>query len=70
MRLFAVAIIAVWSLTGCSGAPERPAPVFNATTLSARPVRTPSAICHDGTPSLSRSRQGTCSRHGGVREWR
>jgi len=27
------------------------------------------AICWDGTYSFSRSRRGTCSRHGGVMEW-
>lgn len=27
------------------------------------------AICRDGTYSFSRSRRGTCSRHGGVRTW-
>lgn len=41
------------------------------------PVRTPngqppngaSAQCRDGTFSFSRSRQGTCSHHGGVARW-
>jgi hypothetical protein len=28
-----------------------------------------SAICNDGTFSYSRNRSGTCSHHGGVREW-
>ncbi|MDM8359304.1 DUF3761 domain-containing protein [Pandoraea communis] len=28
-----------------------------------------SAKCGDGTFSLSHSRSGTCSRHGGVFEW-
>jgi hypothetical protein len=27
------------------------------------------AICNDGTPSFSQNRSGTCSHHGGVREW-
>lgn len=27
------------------------------------------AICQDGTYSQSKHRQGTCSRHGGVKEW-
>jgi Protein of unknown function (DUF3761) len=27
------------------------------------------AVCRDGTPSPSRHRSGTCSRHGGVAEW-
>ncbi|MDP3836796.1 MAG: DUF3761 domain-containing protein [bacterium] len=28
-----------------------------------------SAICRDGTYSFSKNRRGTCSGHGGVREW-
>lgn len=28
-----------------------------------------SALCRDGTYSFSRSRQGTCSHHGGVKKW-
>jgi hypothetical protein len=28
-----------------------------------------SAICNDGTYSMSRTRSGTCSHHGGVRQW-
>ncbi len=28
-----------------------------------------SAICRDGTYSFSRHRRGTCSHHGGVKEW-
>lgn len=27
------------------------------------------AICYDGTYSFSRNRRGTCSHHGGVKEW-
>jgi hypothetical protein len=27
------------------------------------------AICQDGTASTSSTRRGTCSRHGGVRQW-
>ena len=27
------------------------------------------AICNDGTYSFSRSRRGTCSHHGGVKQW-
>lgn len=30
----------------------------------------PTAICRDGTPSYSKHRQGTCSWHGGVANWR
>lgn len=29
-----------------------------------------SAKCRDGTYSFSQSRRGTCSRHGGVSQWR
>ena len=29
----------------------------------------PTAICNDGTLSYSQHRRGTCSHHGGVREW-
>jgi len=29
----------------------------------------PTAICNDGTYSYSQHRRGTCSHHGGVREW-
>lgn len=29
----------------------------------------PTAICSDGTDSYSADRQGTCSHHGGVRQW-
>jgi len=28
-----------------------------------------SAICNDGTASMSVNRSGTCSRHGGVARW-
>jgi hypothetical protein len=28
-----------------------------------------SAICNDGSYSYSQHRSGTCSHHGGVREW-
>lgn len=30
----------------------------------------PTAICRDGSYSYSQHRQGTCSRHGGVSEWK
>jgi hypothetical protein len=29
----------------------------------------PTAICNDGTYSYSQTRSGTCSHHGGVRQW-
>ncbi len=31
--------------------------------------KTRTAVCRDGSISLSRNRRGTCSRHGGVRRW-
>jgi len=36
---------------------------------SANNVGGATAICRDGTYSYSQSRQGTCSRHGGVARW-
>ncbi|HZO28207.1 MAG TPA: DUF3761 domain-containing protein [Chloroflexota bacterium] len=39
-------------------------------TAPARPARDPSAVCQDGSLSFARDRQGACSWHGGVREWR
>lgn len=29
----------------------------------------PTAVCRDGTESFSRHASGTCSWHGGVRQW-
>jgi hypothetical protein len=62
-------VVAACVLTACSGAPPAAAPPQQATMLSARSVRTQTAVCQDGTLSYSRTRQGTCSQHGGVREW-
>jgi len=33
------------------------------------PLSGVTAICNDGTYSYSKHRSGTCSHHGGVREW-
>jgi hypothetical protein len=33
------------------------------------PYSGPTAICNDGTYSYSQTRSGTCSHHGGVRQW-
>src|SRR6266516_5034579 len=59
--------------------PQRPRPGYiNSRGEWVRsPTRTPndsppagaSARCRDGTYSLSRSRRGTCSHHGGVSQW-
>jgi hypothetical protein len=38
-------------------------------TLNGQPPDGASAQCRDGTFSFSRSRQGTCSHHGGVARW-
>lgn len=35
-----------------------------------RPDPQPTADCKDGAVSYSKSRSGTCSRHGGVAKWR
>ena len=38
-------------------------------TVNDSPPAGASARCRDGTYSLSRSRRGTCSHHGGVADW-
>lgn len=38
-------------------------------TADGKPPAGATAHCRDGTFSFSRSRQGTCSHHGGVAEW-
>jgi len=38
-------------------------------TADSQPPPGATAHCRDGTFSFSRSRQGTCSHHGGVAEW-
>ncbi len=38
-------------------------------TADGKPPEGATAHCRDGTFSFSRSRQGTCSHHGGVAEW-
>lgn len=42
--------------------------VQSPTHYNSRPAGA-TAICRDGTYSFSRSRRGTCSRHGGVKTW-
>jgi hypothetical protein len=44
-------------------------PGNGAPRLDQSPESGPTALCVDGTLSYSESRQGTCSHHGGVREW-
>ena len=39
------------------------------TLLPSSAPEEPSALCRDGTYSYSQHRQGTCSWHGGVRQW-
>jgi hypothetical protein len=46
------------------------APPAMPTPVSTWLAREPSAFSRDGTLSFSRERQGRCSQHGGVREWR
>src|SRR5262245_43086780 len=52
-------------------APPAPAPqsTTHADYLAELRAGGVSAICNDGTLSYSRNRSGTCSHHGGVREW-
>jgi hypothetical protein len=38
-------------------------------SLVAKAPKDATAICNDGTYSYSQSRSGTCSHHGGVKEW-
>src|SRR2546428_568657 len=38
-------------------------------TADGKPPTGATAHCRDGTFSFSRTRQGTCSHHGGVAEW-
>jgi hypothetical protein len=52
------------------GSQAQPAP--RATTTSTAPnsgYGSASAVCNDGTLSYSQHRSGTCSHHGGVRQW-
>ena len=48
---------------------QAPQPTTHADYLAELRAEGVSAICHDGTLSYSRTRSGTCSHHGGVREW-
>jgi hypothetical protein len=52
--------------TPSSAAPAPPPPADPYAALRAQGI---SAICNDGTYSYSKTRSGTCSHHGGVREW-
>lgn len=42
--------------------------VQSPTYYNSRPVRA-TALCRDGTYSFSQSHRGTCSHHGGVKQW-
>lgn len=66
MRPLLAAVILLGTVTACTPARPPAAPP----TPTARPSAAPSAICQDGSASFARQRQGTCSQHGGVREWR
>jgi hypothetical protein len=48
---------------------QAPQPTSHADYLAELRAQGVSAICNDGTLSSSRNRSGTCSHHGGVREW-
>jgi hypothetical protein len=48
---------------------QAPQPASHADYLAELRAEGVSAICNDGTLSYSRNRSGTCSHHGGVREW-
>jgi hypothetical protein len=50
------------------GAPS-PAAAQPAAPTPTSPASEPTAICNDGTPSYSQHRSGTCSHHGGVKQW-
>jgi hypothetical protein len=53
--------------TAAPGAPAPAAPAPAAATGAAPANAT--ALCKDGTYSMSKHRSGTCSRHGGVERW-
>ena len=55
--------------SGRPGLTEAPQPASHADYLAELRGQGVSAICNDGTLSRSRTRSGTCSQHGGVREW-
>ncbi|GAB3576481.1 hypothetical protein GCM10027578_42490 [Spirosoma luteolum] len=42
---------------------------IQAPTLYSVPPANATAECRDGSYSYSQSRRGTCSRHGGVKQW-
>ena len=48
---------------------QAPQPTSHADYLAELRAQGVSAICNDGTLSRSANRRGTCSYHGGVREW-
>jgi hypothetical protein len=51
-----------------AAAPRAPAPAAAAAPTGAAPANA-TALCKDGTYSMSQHRSGTCSRHGGVERW-
>jgi Protein of unknown function (DUF3761) len=62
------AIQAVSSSAGTVPGPSPPSATSAAGPSSGAPG-SPTATCNDGTPSYSPRRRGTCSHHGGVREF-
>ncbi len=48
---------------------QAPQPTSHADYVAELRAEGVSAICNDGTLSRSANRRGTCSYHGGVREW-
>jgi hypothetical protein len=53
--------------------PMTPAPVAATRATSTTSARSPStsatALCNDGTENHTATRQGACSRHGGIKQW-
>lgn len=62
------AIFAATAITAAAFGAASPADA-KPTTPTPTPPPGPTAICNDGTPSYSQHRSGTCSHHGGVRQW-
>lgn len=49
--------------------PTMPAPTARAAAPTGAAPSNATALCKDGTYSMSQHRSGTCSRHGGVSQW-
>lgn len=46
-----------------------PAPRAMSTTSARSPSTSATALCNDGTENHTATRQGACSRHGGIKQW-